>query len=61
VSRWHGLPLLYLKCQRSPVVSRYDGTYERFRSIVAREGITHYAESGPGHREAFNQKIESAK
>ena len=55
------LPLLYLKCQRSPLVSRYDGTYERFRSIVAREGITHYAESGPGHREAFNQKIESAK
>ena len=55
------LPILYLKCQRSPLVSRYDGTYERFRSIVAREGITHYAESGPGHREAFNQKIESAR
>lgn len=55
------LPLLYLKCQRSPVVAKYDGTYDRFRAIVAREGITHYAESGEPQREAFHQKVETAK
>ncbi len=55
------LPLLYLKCQRSPVVSKYDGTYDRFRAIVAREGITHFAESGNPQRDAFYQKVETAK
>lgn len=55
------LPLLYLKCLRAPVTSKYDGTYERFRAIVDREGITHFAESGRPHREAFYQKMESAK
>ncbi|MFN7927693.1 MAG: hypothetical protein U0Y68_07065 [Blastocatellia bacterium] len=55
------MPLLYLKCQRAPVIAKYDGTSDRFRAIVAREGITHYAESGAPQREAFHQKVESAK
>jgi hypothetical protein len=55
------LPLLYLKCQRSPAVAKFDGTYDRFRAIVAREGVTHYAESGAAQRNAFHQKMESAK
>ena len=55
------LPLLYLKCLRAPITAKYDGTYERFRTIVEREGITHFAESGRPHREAFFQKMESTK
>ncbi len=55
------LPLLYLKCQRSPALAKYDGTYDRFRAIVAREGITHYAESGAPQRDAFHQKVETAR
>jgi hypothetical protein len=54
------LPVLYLKCKRNPVLSRYDGTYERFSNIAKREGITHYAE----YKDAvfyFNKEIENAK
>lgn len=55
------LPLLYLKCQRTPVVAKYDGTYDRFRAIVAREGVTHFAESGKAQSDAFYQKMERAR
>ncbi len=55
------LPLLYLKCRKYPTQARYDGTYERFRKIVDREGITHYAEQGVTHREAFHRMVESAR
>ncbi len=55
------LPLLYLKCQRSPVTSKYDGTYARFQAIVAREGVIHFAESGKAQRAAFEAKMESAR
>ncbi len=48
------LPLLYLKCRRDPARARRDGSYERLRAIEAREGVTHYAEAGPPHREAFH-------
>jgi hypothetical protein len=54
------LPLLYLKCKRTPVVSRYDGTYQKFSNIAKREGITHYAEYGETI-ESFNSAIENAK
>jgi len=55
------LPIVYLKCMRSPVQAKYDGTYARFCEIVEREGITHYAESGAPHREGFHQRLEAAK
>lgn len=55
------LPILYLKCKRTPLLAKEDGDYERFNTIVQREGITHYAESGAPHREAFHQEVEQAK
>ena len=55
------LPILYLKCLRNPVEAKYDGTYARFSAIAAREGISHYAEAGETHRQAFHQRVQSAK
>jgi len=56
------LPILYMKCKLSPVASRNDGTYEKFRNIVKREGITHYAEYGEeANKEDFHKFVESAK
>jgi hypothetical protein len=55
------LPIMYLKCKRSPVAAKYDGTYERFKEIVKREGITHYAERGEPHREAFHRRVEESR
>jgi hypothetical protein len=55
------LPLMYLKCRRNPINSRYDGTYTRFNSIVEREGITHFAEAGKPHFEDFHNYVKSAK
>lgn len=55
------LPLMYLKCKRYPVNSKYDGTYERFNEIVEREGITHFAEAGLPSIEDFHNQIENAK
>ncbi len=54
------LPLMYLKCIRDPINSKYDGTYERFNEIVEREGITHLAESGQPHIEDFHNRIKNA-
>jgi hypothetical protein len=55
------LPVLYLKCKRSPVVARQDGTYARFVEIARREGVEHYAEAGEPHRRAFHAEVESAR
>lgn len=56
------LPILYLKCKLTPVAARNEGTYEKFRYIVQREGITHYAEYGEeGNREDFHKRVENAK
>lgn len=55
------LPIMYLKCMRTPLEARSDGTYSRFCAIVEWEGITHYAESGAPHREGFHKKVEAAK
>lgn len=54
------LPIMYLKCKRTPVVARYDGTYERYSTIAKREGITHYAEYGETIP-SFNSGVENAK
>jgi len=40
------LPIIYLKCRRSPGQARRDGTEARFWEITQREGITRYAERG---------------
>ena len=55
------LPLMYLKCRRDPVNSKYDGTYDRFSNIVEREGITHFAESGKPNVEDFHNRIKNAR
>lgn len=55
------LPILYLKCKRQPVLSKFDGTYDRFCRIVEREGITHYAERGEPHKVGFHREVEGAE
>ncbi len=55
------LPLMYLKCERNPVNSKFDGTFERFNKIVEREGITHYAERGKPHKDAFLEQVSNAE
>jgi hypothetical protein len=54
------LAILYLKCRQAPVLSRIDGSYEKFCRIAEREHVTHYAESGEPHRKAFHMSIENA-
>lgn len=55
------LPVLYLKCKRTPVIARNDGTYAKFTIIAEREGITHYAEYGEETISSFHSKMENAK
>lgn len=55
------LPVLYLKCKRTPEVARQDGSYARFKAIAERERVDHYAESGEPHRRAFHQQMESGR
>lgn len=52
------LPVMYLKCKREPERAVADGTYRRFTEIAEREGVTHYAESGQPHREAFHRELQ---
>lgn len=52
------LPVLYLKCKRTPEIAREDGTYARFCEIAEREGVTYYAEAGETHREAFHREMK---
>jgi hypothetical protein len=54
------LPLLYLKCLRSPSLSKYDGSYEKFCRITEREGVAFFAEAGAAHRLAFHKLMEEA-
>jgi hypothetical protein len=53
------LPILYLKCRRMPVLSRYDGTYDLFCKIAEREEVTYFSEAGG--REAFHSWVQNAK
>ncbi len=55
------LPIMYLKCKRMPARAKADGTLARFTGIVEREGITHFAEAGEPHRQAFYESIEAAE
>jgi len=55
------LPVLYLKCKRTPVLAKYDGTYARFCDIAKRNGVNNYAEAGEPHRLAFHKAVENAK
>lgn len=55
------LPLLYLRCKRTPVLARQDGTYTRFVEIARREGVSHLAEAGEPHRKAFHAEVDAAR
>ena len=55
------LPVLYLKCRRQPEQSVIDGSYDRFCVVAEREQVTHYAESGGPHREAFHAQMNSIR
>jgi hypothetical protein len=55
------LPVLYLKCKRTPVIARNDGTYAKFSEIVKREGVTRYAEYGEETVSFFHNMVETAK
>jgi hypothetical protein len=52
---------MYLKLKRNPVNSKYDGTFERFNKIVERESVTHFAEAGKPHKEAFIKGVSASK
>lgn len=52
------LPLMYLKCKRDPQQAIRDKTYQRFTEITERENITHYAESGQRHNDAFHTEMK---
>jgi hypothetical protein len=55
------LPVLYLRCLRSPLQARYDGSYEKFCRIAEREKVTFYAEAGESQRISFHRTVENAK
>ncbi len=55
------LPVLYLKCRRTPHRAFHDGTYAKFMEIIEREGITHLAESGKPALDAFHHSLKNAK
>ena len=55
------LPVLYLKCKRTPVVARQDGTYETFCRVAKRENVLNYSEAGELERKAFHVTVENAK
>ncbi|MFH1740571.1 MAG: DUF4838 domain-containing protein [bacterium] len=55
------LSIMYLKCKRTPIQAKQDGTYARFCEIVEREGITHYSERGAPDREAFHESMEAVR
>jgi hypothetical protein len=55
------LPVLYLKCKRSPLIARYDGSYQKFCTIAKREGVTFYAEEGEPQRISFHKSVETAR
>lgn len=55
------LPVLYLKCRRTPLKARNDGTYDELVNIMEREGITHLSEPGQPALDAFHHSVKSAK
>jgi len=55
------LQILYLKCKRTPVLAKYDGSYARFCRIAKREEVKNYAEAGEPNRAAFHRMVEMAK
>ena len=55
------LPLLFLKCKRTPRDAIRDGSYDRLLEIIQRENVTHFAEAGKPHLEAFLAEMEAQR
>jgi hypothetical protein len=55
------LPVLYLKCLRSPSLAKYDGSYAGFCAIIEREGIKYYGESNESQKISFHRFMENLK
>jgi uncharacterized protein DUF4838 len=51
------VPIMYLKCKRTPGKAKRDGAYRRFCEILEREGITHFSEAGPKAVKAFHAEM----
>jgi len=54
------LPVLYMKCLRSPLLAKYDGSYASFCAITEREGAI-YGGLGEPQRNSFHRFMENAK
>jgi hypothetical protein len=54
------LPILYLKCRRTPIIARNDGTFNRFLEILKKEKITKIAEYGE-YLDSFKSDVLNAK
>jgi hypothetical protein len=48
------LPILYLKCKRTPSIAHYDGSYKKFCEITEREQVTFFSEGGKPEVDAFH-------
>ncbi len=55
------LPVLYLKCRRTPAIARQDGSYSDFCRIVQRENVTYFSEAGAVDINAFHGFVKNAK
>lgn len=55
------LPLLFLKCKRTPRDAIRDGSYDRLLEIIKRENVTHFAEAGKPHLDAFIAEMEALR
>ena len=55
------LGILYMKCIRTPVLARDDGTYDKFSRIVQREKVINWMDSGYLEKtKAFHRMIRDA-
>ena len=55
------LPVLYLKCKRTPVMAHYDGSYKKLIEITEREKIVNFSEGGKSELEAFHLKMKESE
>jgi hypothetical protein len=55
------LPLLFLKCKRTPRDAIRDGSFDRLLEIINRENVTHFAEAGKPHLDAFLAEMEALR
>ena len=55
------LPILYLKCRRTPAIARQDGTYADFCRIAKRENVLNYSEAGEVDRKGFHNFVENSR